>query len=98
MTLRTPRKARAAATTFVFSSVLITSNLMHAEEGPLEGVEGGRVEHLLLDLGRIRTPGHQEQLLLLAGLGGALALVRVLKIKHPVPTKQRRQAEENKQD
>ena len=72
--------------------------LLDAHEALFERIKGGGVEHLLLDLGRVRTPGHQEQLLLLAGLGGALALVRVLKIKHPVPTKQRRQAEENKQD
>ena len=53
---------------------------MHSNQGLLEGVEGGRVQHLLLDLGTVRAPGHQEELLLLARLGGALALVLVLEI------------------
>ena len=35
---------------------------MHAEEGPLEGVEGGRVEHILLDPGTVRAPADQEHL------------------------------------
>ncbi len=37
-------------------------DLVHAHEGLLQGVERGGVDHLLLDLGRVRAPGHQEQL------------------------------------
>ena len=29
---------------------------MHANQGLLEGVEGGGVQHLLLDLGAVRAP------------------------------------------
>ena len=58
---------------------------MHSNQGLLEGVEGGRVQHLLLDLGTVRAPGHQEELLLLAGLGGSLALVLILVVVQPVP-------------
>merc|ERR1712083_171463 len=57
---------------------------MHANQGLLEGVEGGG-EHLLLDLGAVRAPGHQEELLLLARLGGSLALVLVLVVIQSVP-------------
>jgi len=39
---------------------------MHANQGFLEGVKGGGVQHLLLDLCAVRAPGHQEELLLLA--------------------------------
>merc|ERR1719394_858481 len=39
--------------------------LVHSDEGFLEVVEGGGVQHLLLDLGRVRAPVHQEQLLFL---------------------------------
>ena len=31
------------------------------------------------------VPGHQEELLLLAGLGGSLALVLILVVVQPVP-------------
>ena len=58
---------------------------MHSNQGLLEGVEGGRVQHLLLDLGTVRAPGHQEELLLLARLGGSLALVLVLVVIQSVP-------------
>ena len=46
---------------------------MHANQGLLEGVEGGGVQHLLLDLGAVRAPAHQEQL----ALEGGLSPVRV---------------------
>jgi len=58
---------------------------MHSNQGLLEGVEGGRVQHLLLDLGTVRAPGHQEELLLLARLGGALTLVLVLVVVEAIP-------------
>ena len=45
---------------------------MHSDEGFLEVVEGGGVQHLLLDLGRVRAPVHQEQLLFLRRLCCAL--------------------------
>ncbi len=44
------------------------NKLLDSYEALFQGIKGGGVEHLLLDLGRVRTPGHQEQLLLLAGL------------------------------
>jgi hypothetical protein len=44
------------------------NELLDSHEALFQGIKGGGVEHLLLDLGRVRTPGHQEQLLLLAGL------------------------------
>ena len=37
-------------------------------EGSLESVKTGGVQHLLLDLGAVRAPGHQEQLALEGGL------------------------------
>ena len=58
---------------------------MDSNERLLEGVKGRRVQHLLLDLGGVGAPGHQEELLLLAGLCGALALVLVLIVIQPVP-------------
>ena len=58
---------------------------MHSNQGLLEGVEGGRVQHLLLDLCTVRAPGHQEELLLLARLGGALTLVLVLVVVEAIP-------------
>ena len=36
-------------------------DFVDADEGLLEGVERRRVDHLLLDLGRVRAPAHQEQ-------------------------------------
>lgn len=59
--------------------------LVHADQRLLERVVAGRVDHLLLDLGRVRAPAQQEQLLLLGTLGRALALVRVLEVEQPVP-------------
>ena len=59
--------------------------LLDAHEALFQDIEGGSVEHLLLNLGGVRAPGHQEQLLLLACLGGALALVGVLEVKDAVP-------------
>ena len=44
-------------------------DLVDADEGLLEGVEGRRVDHLLLDLGRVRTPGHEEKFGSVRGLG-----------------------------
>ena len=35
---------------------------MDSNKGSLESVEAGRVEHLLLDLGAVGAPAHQEQL------------------------------------
>ena len=61
--------------------------LLDAHQALFQGIKGGGVEHLLLDLGRVGAPGHQEQFLLLTRLRGALALVGVLKIKHPIPEK-----------
>jgi len=58
--------------------------LLHTDKALLQGVERRRVEHLLLDLGSVRTPGHQEQLLLLGGLARPLALVRVLEVEDSV--------------
>ena len=58
---------------------------MHANQGFLEGIKGGGVQHLLLDLCTVRAPGHQEELLLLARLGRSLALVLVLVVIQPVP-------------
>jgi len=53
---------------------------MNPNKGFFERIKRGRVQHFLLDFSTIRAPGHQEQLLLLAGLGCSLALVLVLKI------------------
>ena len=36
-------------------------DFVDADERLLEGVERRRVDHLLLDLGRVRAPAHQEQ-------------------------------------
>ena len=58
---------------------------MHANQRLLEGVKGGGVEHLLLDLGAVWAPGHEEQLLLLAGLRSSLTLVLVLEVVQAVP-------------
>jgi hypothetical protein len=71
------------------------NELLDSHEAFFQGIKGGGVEHLLLDLGRVRTPGHQEQLLLLAGLWGALALVGVLKIEHAVPANRKQSSEIN---
>jgi hypothetical protein len=35
---------------------------MYTQEGPLEGVEGGGVEHLLLHFGTVGAPADQEYL------------------------------------
>ena len=37
-------------------------DLVDPDEGLLQRVEGGRVDHLLLDLGGVGAPRHQEQL------------------------------------
>jgi len=57
---------------------------LYAHQRLLQGVEGARVQHLLLDLGGVGAPGHEEQLLLLGALRGALALVHVLKVKQAI--------------
>jgi len=59
--------------------------LLYPDECFFEGVETGGVEHFLLDFGGVRTPRHEEQFLLLALLGGALALVCVFKVVEAVP-------------
>ena len=41
-------------------------------QGLLESLEGTGVQHFLLDLGGVRAPRHQEQLLLLGALSCAL--------------------------
>eukprot|EP00092_Neocalanus_flemingeri_P009448 GFUD01010166.1.p1 GENE.GFUD01010166.1~~GFUD01010166.1.p1 ORF type:complete len:119 (+),score=20.58 GFUD01010166.1:293-649(+) len=53
---------------------------MDPNKGFFEGVKRRRVQHFLLDLGAVWAPGHQEQLLLLAGLCGSLALVFIFKV------------------
>ena len=47
----------------LFESVDVVGldDFVDADEGLLEGVERRRVDHLLLDLGRVRAPAHQEQ-------------------------------------
>merc|ERR1719481_1667123 len=59
--------------------------LVYSDQRLLESIEGGRVQHLLLDLRTVGTPAHEEELLLFAGLGGALALVLVLEVIQSVP-------------
>jgi len=59
--------------------------LLYSDQTLLERVEGGRVEHFLLDLCRVGAPRDEEELLLLGGLRGALALVGVLKVEDSVP-------------
>ncbi len=39
--------------------------LLDTDEGLLQSVEGRRIQHLLLDLGSVRAPRHQKELLLL---------------------------------
>ncbi len=58
--------------------------LVHPDQRLFQGVKAGRVEHFSLDPGGVRTPGHEEQLLLLARLGGPLALVVVLEVEQAV--------------
>ena len=57
---------------------------MDSDKSFLERVKARRVQHLLLDPGGIRTPRHKEELLLLARLGRALALVVVLEVEQAV--------------
>ncbi len=52
-------------------------DLVHADEGLLERVEGRRVDHLLLDLCRVRAPRHEEEFGAVAGLR-ALGFHRVV--------------------
>ena len=59
--------------------------LLHPDQALFQRVEAGGVEHLFLDLGRVGTPRHQDQLLLLGGVGGTLALVLVLEVVKAVP-------------
>jgi len=35
---------------------------VHSDEGLFQGIKRGRVDHLLLNLGRVRAPRHKEQL------------------------------------
>ena len=48
---------------FLFEAVDVVGldDFVDSDEGLLEGVERRRVDHLLLDLGRVRAPTHQEQ-------------------------------------
>ena len=61
--------------------------LLYPNQALLQSIKAGGIQHLFLNLGSVRTPGHQEQLLLLGGLTGSLALMGVLKIKNSVPGK-----------
>lgn len=44
--------------------------LLHTDQRLFQSVEGTRVQHLLLDFGRVGTPRHQKQLLFLGSLKG----------------------------
>ncbi len=57
---------------------------MDSDKSFFECVEARRVQHLLLDPGGVWTPRHEEELLLLARLGRALALVVVLEVEQAV--------------
>jgi len=48
---------------FLFEAVDVVGldDFVDSDEGLLEGVERRRVDHLLLDLGRVGAPTHQEQ-------------------------------------
>ena len=50
----------------------IPINIWLSYQGLLQSFKGASVQHFLLDLGWIRAPGHQEQLLLLGHLCGSL--------------------------
>ena len=57
---------------------------MHADKGLLERVKRRRVDHLLLDLGRVGAPGHEEELGAERGLR-ALSLDHVVVVVDGVP-------------
>ena len=57
-----------------------------SNEALLEGIEAGRVKHLLLDLCRVGTPSHEEEFLFFRLFVGALALMPVFEVEQPVPT------------
>lgn len=67
-----------------FRMVRGLERLVYTDQRFLERVVAGRVDHLLLDFGRVRAPAQQKQFLLFGALGCALALVRVLEIKQTV--------------
>ena len=58
---------------------------MDSHEGSLESVETGGVQHLLLDLGAVRAPAHQEQLALEGGLS-PVRVELVVVVVQAVPT------------
>jgi len=64
---------------FLFEAVDVVGldDFVDSDEGLLEGVERRRVDHLLLDLGRVRAPTHQEQFRPVGGLG-SLGLLDVV--------------------
>ena len=58
---------------------------MDSHKGSLESVETGGVQHLLLDLGAVRAPAHQEQLALEGGLS-PVRVELVVVVVQAVPT------------
>ena len=58
----------------------LDSSQLSTYQGLFQRLKRAGVQHFLLDFGRVWAPGHQEQLLLLGRVGGALALVLVLEI------------------
>ena len=56
----------------IHSTMSHLSEYLNSYQGLLESLERARVQHFLLDLSRVRAPGHQKQLLLLGALGGSL--------------------------
>ena len=58
---------------------------LYANKAPLERIKARRIKHLLFDFGRVWTPAHQQELLLLGFLGRAFALMVVLEVKESVP-------------
>ena len=57
---------------------------MDPHESSLESVKTGGVQHLLLDLGAVRAPAHQEQLALEGGLG-AVRVELIVVVVQAVP-------------
>jgi len=69
-----------------FGGISSLDVLVNSNQRLLQSLEGACVQHFLLDLSRVRTPGHQEQLLLLGALSCALALVLIFKVVQSVST------------
>lgn len=69
-----------------FRQVCSLNVLLNTNQGLLEGIEGGGVQHLLLHFGSVRAPGHQEQFLFLRRLGRSLTLVRVFEVEQSIST------------